>query len=188
MFGATKPEYGTDPHEWTVLPSPHGGYRIKTQFSPGFTAPADWYWQCNLSDPGRIILLTNNADDAADFHIQAHPMGNVPGMGNGYVMKSREGLCVCAEPMNHSIHLLANRAEAREWERFFIEIVGHGIVTQPPPTVVQLPFQCEACHHVFGYCSGGSAGQTCYFYDSPVAGYSCPNCGKEYYRIGHTHR
>lgn len=127
-FGSFRPDYG-DAFDWQIMPSRHGGYWIRGWCSPGgFTSDSWYYWQTDMNDSERKLILHLGADDWETFFIEPHPMG-------AYALRSyaNGNRFVCAEPENHGIHLIANRDAAQQWEQFQIEVVQEGLPDPPPP-------------------------------------------------------
>lgn len=185
FLGTTRPDYTRTPTDWEMVPSSRGGYWIRVDFAPGMTSNAKWYWQCDMDSSNKqVVLHSGGADDWETFIVEKHPSGS------GYALRSySNGMhYVCAEPESHSIHLVANRSSAQEWEKFVIDIIDNRIPAPPPaPERKKLPFVCNSCGKQIALCNGNVVGGTCLYCSSPLGNCACPNCGQKYYEIKHTH-
>lgn len=176
-FGTPRPDYSSNAYDWQILPSRHGGYWIRTPHGPSFT-----YWQTDMRDAERKLVLHPGADDWETFFVEAHPSG-------GYAIRSyaNQMKYVSAEPEDHGIHLIANRPGPAGWEQFQIDVLAADIPGPHGPTPVVRPFICQNCGRVLDYCNGGVAGDRHVLASDPFGNYPCRFCGKTFYEISHTH-
>jgi len=172
-WGGTHLDYQDSPFNWNIGASPRGGFFIYSENNPGRS-----YWQTDLKDKN-LLKLNWAGDDWESFFIEDNQ--------GDYAFKSLVSHCyVCAEPSNHSIHLIADRPNKASWEHFRIEVVSSQAPN--PITTGPEPFICFAgCGKVLGYCHGNVIGAKCLFISDPSGNWRCKFCGQQYGLIEHTH-
>jgi hypothetical protein len=114
------------PVEWEMLPAQRGGYFIRKryaglQFAPGSDEGPHYYWQVDMRDEGKRVMLHEGADDWETFHVAGHPESDF-----AFRSFANDMRWVAAEPRNHSVCLAANRDQAGPWEKFQLNIVQEG--------------------------------------------------------------
>lgn len=178
------PDYNQQSYNWEILPSRHGGYWLRAYFAPGIPATLNYYyWMTNMKDQERRLVLHPGNDDWETYFFERHPSGQ------GYAIRSYgSNRYVCAEPDSHSVHLLANRTAAAQWERFDVSIIQIGLPGHPPPPAIKrLPFNCPNCQVQLGICAGNTLGRRCLYIHDDSGNWRCPNCNHAYVEISHLH-
>ena len=111
-----RPDYGSSPFEWEVLPSPHGGSLIRCPAEDSTNKDKKYsYWQTNIHAEKKLCLI-GWGDLWETYRFQF-----LGGQWNIYSIITKQ--LVCAQDSKLPVHVIANRDQCLEWEMFDIQIV-----------------------------------------------------------------